>query len=109
MSHSVIDRICIVELEGPLVSKNIINFNTYLETELSNQSFDGMVFDLTNTDDADSTGIGFLVGWYIEMNESNKKFALVSPPEQLENMLNKTKLDTVLSIFATRKEFFNNN
>jgi anti-sigma B factor antagonist len=63
-----------------------------------------IVIDLGSVDYIDSGGLGILVGLHLSANNRGGDIKLVSPTQRVQDVLRRTKLNTIFSVYQTTDE-----
>jgi anti-sigma B factor antagonist len=63
-----------------------------------------IVVNLTGVDQIDSGGLGILVGLFISATNRGGELKLVAPNQHVTDVLRRTKLDTLFSVYGNNDE-----
>jgi anti-sigma B factor antagonist len=85
----------ILRLNGPLVLKNIFQFQSLVRADNSR----ALILDFTNVPYADSAGIGALVGAYVNHQKEGRRLALVGISDRVHNALKVTRVEQFFTFF----------
>ncbi|MGI8770838.1 MAG: STAS domain-containing protein [Acidobacteriaceae bacterium] len=87
----------IMELAGPLTLTNLFAF----QHELTMTHPETLILDLSGVPYMDSAGLGVLMNCYVSADKHGRKFALAGVSERILALLELTRVNTLLKIFAT--------
>jgi anti-sigma B factor antagonist len=86
----------VLSLHGPLVLKNLFEFQAVLRTENAN----GMILDLTGVEYMDSAGLGAILGAFASYQRRKKPFALANVNARIRTLFEVTHTDQFLMPYA---------
>ena len=87
----------ILTLEGPLVLKDMFEFQATVRADQSQT----LIIDFTKVPYVDSAGIGALVGAYVTRQHSSRKLALVGVVKRVHDALAVTHVEQFFTFFET--------
>ena len=90
----------VLRLNGPLVLRNIFNFQTTARADKSRS----LIVDLADVPYIDSAGIGALLGAVVSRQKDGRRLALVAVNDRVRNALQITKVLEVFSIFPALED-----
>ena len=96
-------RLLMVIFQGELTLEIVEELKSRIE-ELFLDDWDILVIDLKNIDFLDSSGIGFLVATNNRVKQSNKKFYLLAPSQQVVKTLKLVNLLHFFDILDSKDE-----
>jgi anti-anti-sigma factor len=100
-----VDDICILRLEGRFATGRDSEYLRSKTDELRGRGYHKIIADFAHVSYIDSTGIGFLVAIYTSViKEEGGKFALASPNHRVREVLELTKLDTILPVYNSEAD-----
>lgn len=91
------DGIQILSLSGPFTLGNMFELQRVVQQIHSRY----LIFDLSKVPYMDSAGLGLLVNTYVSAQKNGRKMAVVGTPPRIMILFELTKVDTLLSRFAT--------
>lgn len=77
-----------IMLNGELDEYTSTYIREVLDNELESREYNDVIFDLSNLEFMDSTGIGVLIGRYKKLKNSNKKVYISNPSASIEKIFN---------------------
>ena len=89
--------VCVLRIKGSLVAGTDPDYLRVKAAEIKSENCNKVLADLRELLSIGSTGIGFLVGIYTSVTKSpGGRFVLVSPSRRVREVLDITRLSTVL-------------
>ena len=88
----------ILSLSGNLVMEEMAELKDLIRPYLDNQKYNGLICNLNNVNEIDSSGIGVIVSIYKSLRLCKRKFALSGLSDKNRTLFNMSKLDRVLII-----------
>lgn len=102
MNFDFQDDVVVLRLEGRFATGQDAEYLRSKTDELKKQGCHRIVADFSAVSYIDSTGIGFLIAIYTSMiREHNGKFVLAAPNHRVREVLQLTKLNTILPVYNT--------
>lgn len=95
--HGSEDWLQVIALTGPLVLRNIFEFQTRVREDKSRC----LVIELSGVPYIDSAGIGALVGTHVSHQRDGATVALAGLNERVKNALEITQVHRIFRIFPT--------
>jgi anti-anti-sigma factor len=89
----------VYRLSGPIVLNNLFALQAALRADASPL----VILDMAGVTHVDSAGIGLLVNGYVSAARTQRRFALVALTPRVRQMLDATKVSSVLPIFETEQ------
>lgn len=102
--HVIEDEICILNLSGELISRNIMQLENYLRPMCDQPDFKGMIIDFSDVAFVDSSGIGLLVTQYKFLERRNLAFGICCLNSENRELFHITRMDQVVRLFETLQE-----
>ncbi|MCS6905176.1 MAG: STAS domain-containing protein [Bacteroidia bacterium] len=102
--HFTEDKVVIFQLEGSLLGESD---RLALKNEFANyldKDFKYFLIDLTNLKHINSTGLGVFITLYTKVRAKGGEMILCNPSDNILNLLNITKLNSVFSVVPTLEE-----
>ena len=84
----VINQTLNIMLIGELDEYSAEYIRDLLDKEINNKTYTDVVFDLTELEFMDSTGIGVLIGRYKKLKSKNKRVYISNPSKTVEKIFN---------------------
>ena len=95
------DDVCVLRLEGRLVTGTDPAYLLAKTDEIKSQNCDKVLADLRELLSIGSTGIGFLVDIYASVTKSpGRRFVLVGPSRRVREVLDLTHLSSVIPVVS---------
>ena len=95
------DDVCILRITGRFVSGEDPKLLCAKKDEINSRNCKRLLVDLREVPFMGSTGIGFLVGLYTSITKNpNGRFVLVGPQPHVREVLDLTRLNTILPMAA---------
>ncbi|MDH5719494.1 MAG: STAS domain-containing protein [Spirochaetia bacterium] len=98
--------IWIVEIEGPIKSGMEFTLADELESYLHQMEAPKIIVDLKKVPFINSAALGIFLNIFREVEKKNGRFGLCSLTSDVENLLEITKLESVLEIFRNQEDAF---
>jgi len=95
------DNIYILKLTGELTLDVTPALKQKIEELYSQDSFDGLIFDLSGIHFMDSSGIGFLVALNTRLQRGGGKLYLYKPTDQVKKTLELVQLISVFQLLES--------
>lgn len=96
--------IWVVEIDGPIKSGMEFELADELETCLHNSEVPKIIIDMKKVPFINSAALGIFLNIFREVEKKNGRFALCSISPDVDNLLEITKLGTVLEIFKNQED-----
>ncbi|RME91909.1 MAG: anti-sigma factor antagonist [Candidatus Hydrogenedentota bacterium] len=96
--------IWIVEIDGPIKSGMEFELADELETCLHNSEVPKIIVDMKKVPFINSAALGIFLNIFREIEKKNGRFALCSISPDVDNLLEITKLGSVLEIFKNQDD-----
>lgn len=77
-----------------------------IEEVIKNKEIKNLIFDFTNLDFMDSSGIGVIVGRYKLINSLGGQVVIVGTKNNIKKLLTMSGIDKIIKIFNTAEEAF---
>ena len=90
--------VTIVDMRGRIVLGQEIASLRNLVSDLLNLGHNKILFNFAQVDYIDSSGVGYLVGAFTSVRSRKGELKLLSPTKNVQEMMHKTKLNTILDI-----------
>lgn len=103
-SHRLEKDICVVSIEGNIALDGVNEAKSYLKPHMENSEVKSILINFDKVNFIDSSGIGLIVSIFKTMQQRNGKFGLSNLSKKNEEIFSITRLNKILSIFATEKE-----
>jgi anti-anti-sigma factor len=87
--------ITVLTIEGPFTLGNMFK----LQSDLRTLKPDCLIMDMTGVPYMDSAGMGVIMNYYVAAQSGGRKFFLAGVNERVRNLLEMTKVDSVLKIY----------
>lgn len=100
------EGIAILSLKGRLTVGEASSIRDYVNAALS-RGFHNIIFDLTNVDYIDSTGLGSMVICYTTIKKQGGALKLVNPNKRNIELLLLTKLHTIFEVYSEEQDAVN--
>jgi anti-anti-sigma factor len=91
------DDIIVFSVTGPLVLEHLHKFREVWDSHTEPV----FIFDVSKLSYMDSAAVGFLVNAYVSRQKSGKKLALAGMDGLAKQILNLTRVNSVISTYAT--------
>jgi len=88
VKFKLLDNVLYIMLIGELDECTASYTRNILDDAFSNYSFGSVVFELSELDFMDSTGIGVLIGRYKTLKQKNKNIFISNPSKTIEKIFN---------------------
>jgi anti-sigma B factor antagonist len=98
------DRVCVVTVTGEVDVATAPDFRDALTAAVEDDSTDGIVVELSGVTFLDSTALTALVRCFEQQKTRLQRLSLVSNDSRVTALLEVTRLDRLLEVFATRDE-----
>jgi anti-anti-sigma factor len=93
------DEVCVLHMTGRLITGEDPEYLAAKSDEVKARKCTKLLADLRSVPSIGSTGIGFLVGLYSSVTKNpNGRFVMVGPSPRVLEVLNLTRLSTVIPI-----------
>ncbi len=96
----------IVEIDGPIKSGMEFDLADELETCLHQSEVPKIVVDMKKVPFINSAALGIFLNIYREVERRNGRFGLCSISSDVDNLLEITKLGSILEIFKNQEDAF---
>jgi anti-sigma B factor antagonist len=90
--------VTIVDMRGRIVLGQETTSLRSLVSDLLSQGHTKILLNFANVDYIDSSGVGYLVGAFTSVRSHNGELKLLNPTKNVQELMHKTKLDTVIDI-----------
>ena len=97
-------EIWIVEIDGPIKSGMEFDLADELETCLHQSEVPKIIVDMKKVPFINSAALGIFLNIYREVEKRNGRFGLCSISSDVDNLLEITKLGSVLEIFKNQED-----
>lgn len=99
----------IVKIKGDIDAESVKRFRNRIDVEYDCASAKDIIFDMTNVNFMDSTGIGMIIGRYKKAALLNGSVKIVGASERMKRIITLSGLGKIVKIYescdaATRKE-----
>ena len=102
VNFEFLDDVCVLRLEGRFATGQDAEYLRTKTEELRKQGCLKIIADFSGVSYIDSTGIGFLIAIYTSIiRERGGKFVIAAPNRRVREVLQLTKLDTILTLYDT--------
>ena len=98
------NEIWVVEIDGPIKSGMEFDLADELETCLHQSEVPKIVVDMKKVPFINSAALGIFLNIYREVEKRNGRFGLCSISSDVDNLLEITKLGSVLEIFKNQED-----
>ena len=99
-----IGEIWVVEIEGPIKSGVEFDLADQLETCMHQSEVPKIIVDMKNVPFINSAALGIFLNIYKEVEKKNGRFALCSVSSDVDNLLEITKLGSILEVYRNVDE-----
>lgn len=100
VNFEFLDDVCVLRLEGRFATGQDAEYLRTRTEELRKQGCLKIIADFSGVSYIDSTGIGFLIAIYTSIiRERGGKFVIAAPNHRVREVLQLTKLDTILTLY----------
>jgi anti-anti-sigma factor len=100
VNFEFLDDVCVLRLEGRFATGQDAEYLRTKTEELKKQGCLKIIADFSGVSYIDSTGIGFLIAIYTSvLRERGGKFVIAAPNRRVREVLQLTKLDTILTLY----------
>ena len=96
--------VCIVEIDGPIKSGMEFTLADELEGYLHQMDVPKIVVDLKKVPFINSAALGIFLNIFREIEKKNGRFGICSLSSDVENLLEITKLGSVLEVFKNQED-----
>lgn len=94
MQKKVADGSVTIVLEKDLTADNVTDFERQLSDYLAEEDdMMELVLDLSHTQNIDSVGVTFIIGWYKRMQEDGLLFRVAGASDDVKSLFKLMKLD----------------
>lgn len=100
----LLDRNLIVTPKNDLDHHNSSMLKEKIEREFINSNAKHIIFDLSNVNFIDSSGIGMIIGRYKQLTKSNGKVVIININEFLLPMFEISGLKKIINCFSSLQE-----
>jgi anti-sigma B factor antagonist len=100
----VVDNILNIELSGDLIGENNGPGLVELINDQINKGITKCTIDMSAVRYMNSSGIGVLITILTKLRNKNGEVALIAPSEQVKKLLVITKLNSIFTIYDSKKE-----
>ena len=90
--------VTIVDMRGRIVLGQETASLRSLVSDLLSQGHNKILLNFAAVDFIDSSGVGYLVGAFTSVRSRNGELKLLNPTKNVQEVMHKTKLDTILDI-----------
>ena len=106
MGITVLSRGCllITQLSGELDVASVRENRAAMEKALRQQPFKKLILDLTEIEFMDSSGLGFILGRYKQLEEQGREMVLVGARNQVSRVLKMSGVEEILPSYLTLDE-----
>ncbi len=108
ITHQIEDNICILRIEGQLISESVDDLKQYTDELLENKGFHALLVNFENTEWVDSHGIGVFIEIFKKFQQDQLGLALSNLNDSLSELFGMTFLDTFISIYSNQEEAMTN-
>jgi len=98
------ENIWIIEIDGPIKSGMEFDLADELETCLHQSDVPKIIVDLKKVPFINSAALGIFLNIYKEVEKKNGRFALCSISPDVDNLLEITKLSSILETFRNQED-----
>jgi len=98
------ENIWIIEIDGPIKSGMEFDLADELETCLHQSEVPKIIVDLKKVPFINSAALGIFLNIYKEVEKKNGRFALCSISPDVDNLLEITKLSSILETFRNQED-----
>ncbi len=93
----------IVRVQGKIIGNTVTQFREEMEQQLQNGNHK-LIIDLKRVPLVDSTALGVIILTMQILQESDGKLVLLNPQEAVSNILEVTRLATILEVYDTEED-----
>lgn len=102
--HRNQDNVCILTIEGNLALEGVGEVKNYVKPLLTDRSILAILINFEKVEFIDSSGIGLIVSIYKTLQQRQAKLMLSALSKKNSEIFNMTRLDKIMSIYATEEE-----
>lgn len=96
----------IVHVQGKIIGNTVAQFRAEIEQQLQNGN-NKLVIDLKNVSLLDSTALGVIIVTLQVLQRSGGKLVLLNPQKAVRNVLEVTRLTSILEVYETEEAALN--
>lgn len=96
----------IVHVQGKIIGNTVTQFRAEIEQQLQNGN-NKLVIDLKNVSLLDSTALGVIIVTLQALQRSGGKLVLLNPQKAVRNVLEVTRLTSILEVYETEEAALN--
>ncbi|MBF0288519.1 MAG: STAS domain-containing protein [SAR324 cluster bacterium] len=104
ITHKIEDSICLLRIEGQLISDSVEELRKYTDNLLEDKSFHSLLVNFDETEWVDSHGIGVFLEIFRKFQQEKRDLALCHLNDSLSELFAMTFIDTFISIYSTPQE-----
>lgn len=101
-SYKLKDNSLIVKLNGELDHCVAEQLRYKIDVLIDQNRFDNFVFDLSDLNFMDSTGIGLIIGRYKKMKEQNINVSIINPDDNVDKILKMSGIYKLIPCFEVK-------
>lgn len=103
ISFEIINKILIIKLYGELDHHSCDYIRNKIDSEIMSKKPESVVFDMSNLNFMDSSGVGVIIGRYKLISSKGGKIAIVSMKPQIRRIYEICGLKKIIPSFNTNK------
>ncbi|MCC5911629.1 MAG: anti-sigma F factor antagonist [Clostridiaceae bacterium] len=102
--YEVVDNTLVVKLKGELDHHVAEQIRTELDETISNKRSKNLMFDLSEMNFMDSSGIGVIIGRYKNINKLGGKVAVVNVSEKVNKIFSLAGLYRIIDKYENKNQ-----
>jgi len=104
LNFSLRSRTLIVTVTGDVDQHNAGSIRDGIDLKISHENVKRLIFDFSNLDFMDSSGIGIIIGRYKLMNALGGTVAIVAVKPTLQKLLDLSGIKKIVPVFGSLQE-----
>jgi stage II sporulation protein AA (anti-sigma F factor antagonist) len=96
--------VLVIKISGELDHHSAEYFRQKIDSEIIKSTTRDIIFDLSNLDFMDSSGIGVLMGRYKNISKFNGRAVIVNPGKQIRRILEMSGILKIMKVYSNSEQ-----